>query len=161
MSVTNHLIMCIFIIFGSLRNTKQVTFCIKHICEYIALCDGDNLSDNLPIAVSFCLSKLDFQLVESLPPNTSLDWHKATQHDITKFRETLASLLNNVIVPTDPEALTCNVSCNSHNEILLSFFNEMTESITIAGWTSIPHKKLSRKKGMPGWHEYVMEYKDK
>lgn len=106
------------------------------------------------------MPKPDEQLSEFPTHITTLDWDRANQLHITKFKETLDTLLDNVSVPTD--ALTCNnFHCSTHANTLLSFFNEVSCAITKAGRASIPHKRVGKRKVMPGWNEYVAEYKDK
>ena len=133
--------------------------CVRH--------DGDNLSDHDPIMLNL---NIDWNLIATVPLHHSSKcrpiWHKANEHDLSMYKQSLQINLSSLQVPTD--AIMCHdVLCNvkSHFDALNTYSNALIHACIDSASHTIPRTTLAGEshcnKVMPGWNEYVAPYRDK
>ena len=144
-------------------------FCISShsfnaVVEATPLHIKENTSNHDPIFL-----KMDKTLL--IPMNTDmkkddvnkLQWNKATTDNISAYKSMLSNYISQINV--DEEVLACSdVHCNSelHKSRIDELCNKVFDSITIASESNIPLTQSNNSKTtlIPGWTDYIQEYKE-
>ena len=98
---------------------------------------------------------------ESYYKYKTMDWDKAKDEDIDRYKDSLDYYLRQFDIPL--HAINCeNHFCDSHNEILIDKMDEVLEIMEYSAEVTIPTRNVSNEsKGIPGWNDFVRPYKDK
>ncbi|KAI3385219.1 hypothetical protein SNEBB_001120, partial [Seison nebaliae] len=127
--------------------------------DFKILNDAVNLSQHFPIAVDI---KIDMKVVKNKVDNLGvlLDWDKATDQHISRYKHLLSAQLNLISIPD--RILTCsNFNCAEHCDEILKLFNLVVKITRICGELAIPKKKVGMSRGKPGWTEFVEPFREK
>ena len=132
---------------------------MKCIMSYNVRHDGDNLSYHN--AIQLCID-VQAQHLPKPVSETSFTprpaWHKATAEDVSNYKRTLRSHLNNIVLPQ--ELLSCNnVQCNEHYDIIDQYCNDIVFACIESTRICIPTPRKTKQ--IAGWSENVKPYKDK
>ena len=87
-----------------------------------------------------------------------VDWIRANEDDIARYRRTCETLLCGL--PLTTEALSCDgTDCRRHHQDIDAFYAKITECLQIASLRSIPTRSRgSSRYVVPGWNDYVKEF---
>ena len=143
--------------------------CIDHFifCENVydivkgfsVLRDGNNLSDHLPISLEVEGHIVGAEPVNEFECNNIIRWDLATNISIDNYKMILDDILETFNLPQS--VLNCNDHfCTSHNGIILEYFKNIIDAVRIATAIAIPKKQNIKKKGIPGWNQYVQSFKN-
>ncbi len=86
-------------------------------------------------------------------------WYKASTDQLNKYRLQLDELLNDIHIPLDA-IMCCNKKCDSHNNIIEQYHDDIINTCIIAS-NCIPMSKPGQPKIVPGWNEYIKVYQEK
>ena len=142
--------------------------CIDHfivsedIYDCIVTCtvlhDGDNLSDHDVVCMELSLNTI-YDMVDVEYESKPL-WGKATQTNLSEYKHTLDTLLTNINIPVD--AVLCkNKFCSMHHDVIQKYHDNIIATIIKASSCIPSTNKNNRQKSIPGWNEFVSEYKEK
>ena len=122
---------------------------------------GYNLSDHLPISVTF-----DFCWTPSVAPSSvplsslccRTNWDLVTDQHVQNFCSLLASRLP--LLPED--AVSCvDPSCTSHSGAISDFLCSLLECISAAAAETLPLVTSFRSRRLPGWNDGARALKSK
>ena len=133
--------------------------------KFDVLIQGQNLSDHQPLFINykidnFVLNNDDINNYEQMN-NDSYNWDNASKENIEMYKNILDELLNAIMIPK--EVVECkDMFCTKHGDIIMEYFNEIVEAVSLSTSVAIPVKKRFNKKHIvPGWNRYVEFYKKK
>ena len=123
------------------------------------LYNGDNLSDHNPVIMQTSLNVLSSD-TETYRYKV-IDWEKANDNDIENYKILLNSYLEQYSLPFSVTRCN-NLFCTSHDDIIIEKIEELLEIMSCSAELTIPTKIISNKpRGIPGWNDFVKQYKDK
>ena len=130
------------------------------ILEYNILTDAINLSDHNPVHVKLNYTKnIDENDVSSKFSKKQVNWSKATNIDISNYKNILDMLLSQIEFSDD--FLNCNLlTCTDHSFEVMNYLNAISNAMTLASHYSIPKCKAYNSNEIPGWNDYVKPFQD-
>ena len=116
----------------------------------------DNLSDHAPITATWTIPVV--YMPNNKPDNcdTKINWKKASDIDITRYKQRLEESLSEIIVPHD--AIKCkDLACTKHYYELHTFYKCIIDVCIKTGYECIPLNKSTAHKSFPGWNDKIKE----
>ena len=120
--------------------------------------DGHNLSEHNPITIQ-TNHKTNICTVKESKPNIN-DWANATNINIQNYKSLLDENLSYFLIPNCVKNCN-NLICENHDDILIQILDDFINIVEMCANVTIPIKKISNKKGIPGWNSFVKPYKEK
>ena len=123
--------------------------------EYESVHDGDNLSDHCPLLLKMNMSVNHGQSQERRYTRR-FAWNKATPTEIKLYKETMAEMLKDVVLPI--EALSCyDHNCIEHYDCINKYHDDLMKVCIDSAKASIP---VSGPRRIAKWSEIVGPYKE-
>ena len=130
---------------------------MNYVTSYNVLCDGDNLSDHLPVSMSLNMPVSHTSNV--VKSGIKLKWHEASHENLINYKEYINNMLENIALPKD--VLLCkNVNCKLHTKDIEQLHNDIISICLSAALQYIPVTKCNNSTNtkshiIPGWNEHV------
>ena len=131
------------------------------INELSCFSKGINLSDHAPVIIDFNLLNVDYHELNSNNSVSSrtYDWDSATTLNLNAYKVMLDCYINDINF--DNDVIGCqSLVCDSHKESIMEYVDKLCQAMISAADLTIPFKKVTKSKGIPGWNTYVKPYRD-
>jgi exonuclease III len=140
-------------------------FCVSEnifnsIVHYLAVHEGDNLSDHAPVFLDIKLNLCNVTQSVSTSQNR-VSWHRASSRDILAYKEMLSVCLEGINVPY--EALHCVNCSNFNNDCLIhthsvdKYYDDIVRAMRSSAEVTIP---VCKKRGKAGWSTHVKQFQE-
>ena len=130
------------------------------ISKYSVVHSGSNMSKHSVVLCTFCVS--DFKRMK-MCKDTKCEkvlWHKVTEQHVSKYKDIIDELLNNVHI--NKEVLACNnntCTCLEHCEYIDMLCFELINVCISAGKRAFPMSKAGNK-SIPDWDDIAKPERD-
>ena len=125
----------------------------------VNICYDMQSSDHFPISICIDVSSVPRLDSAYTPPQSRLDWSKASERDRSMYRDKCAELLDSIELPRD--AVCCSdTSCkdSSHIEGVRDLYCCIANALNCAAVNAIPVTKgncSADDHNIPGWNDFI------
>ena len=107
------------------------------LVKYNILHDGHNMSDHSSVMIEIDFPIVNFKTTSDSTDCNQINWHKCTKENLSNYSQVLASLLNQIALPSS--VILCQgLHCDTHHAEIEEFYNRIVLACVSAAYTCLP-----------------------